>query len=182
MVNLLTEEMRRERTKRYIRAVGDVWLTVLATSIALLGLVLIPVYIMARSAEEEGAQYLAAAVQIAERREQLGALQEMAELTERVRVVSETQRSRPYMSRIVQTVSQSASPISISEISLTAIAESAAAVTIRGTAASRAALVSYTNDLKDVPEISALSLPVSAYAGDRNAPFTISFRWSEPAP
>lgn len=181
MVNLCTERVRKGVSRRYVRSVAMVVSTAALIVSFLCTAFLLPAYIVASSAVREGGEYLRAATELATLREKRGSIDELRRSTARATAVQASIGEAPYAA-LLATLSEQVTPgIRLTSISATAAPEQAVLVTVEGVAATRASLVTYTTLLKERPEVSSLSFPVSSLIEERNATFTISFRWQAKA-
>lgn len=172
-INLLPKEKARSLFQTYYVRLATLTLVLISGAIAIGGILLAPSYILASRAADAGERYLAALEETVGVRERAGVSDDVRLLAERLRVLDQEARSESFVPLFEAALGSLPPSIRVSGISFSKGAD-AIQVSIVGTAATRTALISFSNRLQQSGTFDGVTIPVSQLAIDQNIPFSIT--------
>jgi Tfp pilus assembly protein PilN len=174
LTNLLSEGRVRALRRLYLLRVAVVALMLLAGVILVHGVLLLPSFLYLHTAVKEKTSVLAALTAAVDGEEQL-------QIRARVDTLA---GDATYLGRLAQTPKASAAVFAVTKLPRPGIvltgfsfapgSGGGASMNVTGTATTRESLRAYEDTLKDVPFVTSVTLPISAYAKERAIDFTVT--------
>lgn len=180
MINLIPPDARTRITTEYwIRAV-TVWLFLLAVGAVLAGAFLLPSFVLVTS------QVRSFAVEAEEAKASVahgdGTARALVVASDQARLLMEIERTKRF-TEVIDVVSEAANEgIDVREYSFVRSAGGVAPVRVGGTAATRQSLAVFRDALLAQASVSAVDLPISNFAKDRDIEFSLTLTIASTTP
>lgn len=172
MVNLIPPQALKKVKREYWIRVVSVWVWLAASACVIVVILNIPVYVLVQSQLEAFAsQYEQASVESESFEDAQEAIKQSNEIAT---LLAGPRKTASFSSIIAKLESLHGGDVSITEFSLTQKTAKLEPITIKGVAASRAALTSFKDAIEEHPEFMNVVLPLANLARDRDIPFSIT--------
>lgn len=177
MVNLISRRQRYRMVETYVLRV----VTVLGFALAAVGLalavLLTPSYLILRAELGQAEAYVTAAQAIASERAKGQAPETLKRYEESVKLLTQAGRAPQTAPMLEQTTQDMPKGLALTAVSIVYAENGEGKLTISGRARTRAELIAYSNQLKKVPNLSSVVLPVSDLVADVDSEFTVTAVW-----
>lgn len=180
MANLLTPEYKKNLRRRDILKIVYIYLVGVGVILILAAIFLVPSFLLAgskRLTAKENLDLLSASISSKESAE-FGEL--LKETNAKIEVLSEEEERIFIHEKISDIVEAKPRDISLNSFSFRR-SEGSLIAAVSGFALSRADLLSFSENLKSLEEVSAVDLPIATLANDRDVSFDISITFNSPA-
>lgn len=180
MVNLLTPETRARLATRYYLRLATVTLVAFGLALALAAVLMLPTYFLIHAEADQAKEYVETANAIAAERAKGAAQETLAAFHEGVKLLTSS-ASDPSLARIMSFLTVNIPRgVTLSAVDVRYTKEGNASVSVTGVARTRAALIAYSQELKQVAEFRDVSIPVSNLVADVDSVFSITLVWQRP--
>lgn len=174
MVNLITPKHRRELHLLYVTRLVTVFGLVCTAAGIGVAVLLLPTYLLIHAEVGQSAEYVQAASDIASQRAKGQSPETLQRFQEAVQLLTNAGRE-PATARILELSTQDLPRgITITSVKVVYSEKGDAKIDISGVARTRAELIAYSNQLKKIPELTDVTVPVSDLVADVDGDFAIS--------
>lgn len=180
MINLIPPDARSRITTEYWIRVATVWLFLLAVAAVLAGMFLLPSYVLVTSQVRSfAAEAEAAKASVAHSD---GTARALVIASDQARLLMESEQTRRFTDLIAAISTAAGEGIVVREYNFARVAGSVAPVRVGGLAASRQSLAAFRDALVADPAFSAVDLPISNFAKDRDIVFSLTLTIASTTP
>jgi hypothetical protein len=178
MVNLLTKAAKSSLTLTYYTRLATLFFMLLAFVSAASVAMLLPSYFSIHAEVDDAARYVKALSDIADQHAKGQAAETLSVFTDTVHLLGSSNHD-PVLGKILL-LTTGVVPKGVSVDSLDASAEpnGTVKVTVSGVAATRASLLTYSDNLKAVHTLSGVTVPVSALVSEINNDYSIQMLYT----
>lgn len=180
MVNLISPELRARLTTRYITRLATIATLAVGTAFFITAVVMLPTYFLIHAEADQASEYVETAKAIADERAKGAAQETLATFHESVRLLTDSGREPSYGHILSLLTDGRPRGVTLSDISVVYDESGNASVSVGGVARTRAELIAYSQELKEVVEFSNVTVPVSDLVADVDSSFSLTLTWIRP--